>query len=330
MKLSYFKLFTALDTKRIFSGSRFFIFIIAACSMWLGCKDDDDPVVETEKPVEVIDTDTTSLARLVMSANVFGIFKSDTSINIAEGVDETSMTFLNKAGLPVKLFILSADMKKPKLSLLAMSPYNEYLYGTQKLTEMCRDNQKSGQKIVAAINGDFFTTSSGKPEGYFYKNGVAIVTTRTTASKSFFAYNKDRSIVIGGKDPATGAEVPGITLTNIAQAVSGRQWLVKDFALAAFDDFTVSARTVIGYTADNVIYSIVVDNGDEDYSNGCGLEELRQVMLKLGVARAITLNGGVYSSMVAKSKSEDKWMLQNNPGKTEPLVANGLAFVVNE
>jgi len=304
------------------------LFLIA--NIITGCKDKSDDIVE-EPPVEVVDTDITALVKKIQAGStVIREFKSDTFTQIADGVSQTQVSYIDKTNLPVKMFILEVDLKNAKLGVQALLPYNDYLNGLQTVTEMCRDNQKAGKTIIAAVNGDFFS-AAGAPEGYFYIDGVALKTARLTTSKAYFAVMKDKTPVIGGLDPVNNTEVPGVVLGNIQQAVSGRQWLVKDGALAPFTDFSVTARTAIGYTAANVVYAIVVDGAQDDYSNGISIDEMGRVMQALGTTRAMNLSGGVNSTLAVKSSGENKWIMQNQqPKKAEALVANGIGFVINE
>lgn len=311
---------------------QYLMIILLVTQVLSSCKKNDTAQEETVTPEEVVDTDLTALTqKLQTNTQVIATFKSDSFKQVADGVSQTQISFLNKLGLPVNMFILEVDLRNAKLGVQALLPYNDYLNAQQTLSEMCRDNQKNGKKIVAAINGDFFN-AAGAPEGWFYIDGFALKTTRTSASKSYFGVLKDKSPLIGGVDPVKNTEVPGVVLANIQQAVGGRQWLVKDALLSpTATDVAISARTAIGYTSTNVVYAIVVDGGQEDYSVGMGIDDLGRIMIGLGATRAINLGGGQGSTMVVKSQDQNNWIMQNQqPKKLEYTVANGIGFVISE
>lgn len=303
--------------------------LLVMMASFSGCKDDAEDDVEVVTPLEVVDTDITDLTqKLISGTGLVKKFKSDTLTRIADGLALTKLSYVGQADLPVTMFILEADLKNPKLTMQALLPYNDYLNGLQRLSEMCKDNQKPSSKIMAAINGDVYSTT-GLPDGYFYIDGFGLKTTRTTTSSSYFALLKDKTPVIGGLDPITRAEVPGITLTNIQHAIGGRQWLVKEGQTISSTDATLTARTALGYTASNVVYAVVVDGGQEEYSIGLNLNDFAKIMQTLGTTRAINLSGGLSSTMVAGSSSSDQWTMKNyHPKKLESTIANGWGFVV--
>lgn len=311
---------------------RSFLIILLISLELTSCKKDDPLEEATTPPVEVVDTDIAPLTQKLMTGTqIITKFKSDSFTQIADGVSQTQISFSNKLGFPVKMFILEVDLKNPKLGVQALMPYNDYLNALQTLSEMCKDNQKPGKAIIAAVNGDFFSTA-GLPDGWFYIDGVGLRTARAAASKCYFAVLKDKTPIIGGVDPVTNVEVPGIVLANIQHAVSGRQWLVRNGVLSPTAvDVAITARSAIGYTAANVVYAIVVDGNQPDYSVGLGTDDVGRMMVALGTTRAINLSGGTSSTLVVKTAGQNNWMMQNlQPKKLEYLVANGIGFVINE
>lgn len=307
-----------------------FMILLVFVTALEGCKgDSDEEEIIVTPPEEVVDNDVTDLTKkLIAGTGLIKKFKTDTLTPIAAGLSLTKLSYLDQTDMPVSMFILEADLKNPKLTMQALLPYNDYLNGLQRLSEMCRDNQKPLTKIMAAINGDFYNTA-GLPDGYFYIEGFGLRTTRTTTSRSYFALMKDKTPVIGGLDPLTGTEVPGISLANIQHAIGGRQWLVKDAQLVPTIDFVLSARTALGYTSDNIVYAVVVDGGQEEYSIGIGLGDLSKIMLTLGTTRAINLSGGTSSTMAVGSNTSNEWTVKNHhPKNLEATIANGWGFVV--
>lgn len=286
----------------------------------------------TVNPPVVVDNDLTELTKAIQSGStVIDKFVSDETTTVAEGVTQTSIAFNRKDGLPVKMFILKADMNNAKLSLQAMAAYNDLIWGVQRVSEMCRDNQKANTDIVAGINGDVFNTSTGEPTTVFYVNGTARKTvtnaTLTSSGKVFLAFYKDRSLKIGGKDRTNALRT--IDYAQVDQAVGGNNWLVDNGVKTVSTDVTVDARTAIGYTAGKIVYALVVDGRQAKYSNGLTLNDTRDILFSLGVVDAISLDGATSSTLATKNAGANTWSVRNSPS-SERMVGNGLAFVLNK
>lgn len=292
-------------------------------------KSENEGKTETTNPSAVIDNDLTEITKTIQGGSiVIDKFISDETRAVSDGVTQTQIVFNRKDGLPVKIFILRADMNNPKLSLQAMAAYNDLIWGVQRVSEMARDNQMANTDIVAAINGDVFNASTGEPTTVFYVNGTARKSitnaTLTSSGKVFLAFYKDRSLKIGGKD-RTNALRP-IDYAQVAQAVGGNNWLVDNGVKAITTDVTLDARTAIGYTNGKIVYALVVDGRKAKYSNGLSLNDTRDILFSLGVVDAINLDGGLSSTLAIKNLGTNTWSLINSP-VSERMVGNGLAFV---
>ena len=78
------------------------------------------------------------------------------------------------------------------------------------------------------------------------------------------------------------------------------------------DDFASirHPRTAVGITADGRLILLVVD-GRSEKSNGASLLDLGQIMLSLGVADAINLDGGGSSTMITYANGS--YTTRNSP-----------------
>jgi exopolysaccharide biosynthesis protein len=306
------------------------ILVLAMVSVLYGCKKDKKLASETEVPEEeVVDNTIEPLTKKIMdNTMVIGAFVSDATTNVMAGIKQTQIRFKRKDNLPVKIFILEVDMNIPKLELLSLAPYNDYIPGLQRLSEMCRDNEVAGSSIVAAINGDTYNTTSGLPTSFFYINNRVYVST-LPAGRTYIAALNDGTIVIGGKD-TKGVDRP-VNLALIKNAVGGSQWLVDNGVKATLTDVTISARTAFGYTSGKVVYAVIVDGSQAEYSNGLSLTDVRDIMAALGVKDAINLDGASSSTLVVKDQARGAWAVQNKPPlakNVERMIGNGLGFVV--
>jgi len=326
--MKFFKIKMPLLGARSITGI-LILALLFSCKKSKNGNPDGDP---TGKPPVVVDNDLTELTKSIQAGStVIDKFVSDETSTVAEGVTQTQIVFNRKDGLPVKMFILKADMNNPKLSLQAMSAYNDLIWGVQRVSEMCRDNQATGTDIVAAVNGDVFNTSTGEPTTVFYVNGTARKTvtnaTLTSSGKVFLAYYKDRSLKIGGKDRTNALRT--IDYTQVAQAIGGNNWLVDNGVKTVSTDANVDARTAVGYTSGKILYALVVDGRQAKYSNGLTLNDTRDVLFSLGVVDAISLDGAISSTLAVKNAGTNTWSVRNSP-PAERLVANGLAFVLSK
>jgi hypothetical protein len=306
------------------------VLVLAMLAILISCKKDKKDAAENEVPEEeVVDNTIEPLTKKIMdNTTVIGTFMSDVTTPVGPGMTQTQIRFKRKDKLPVKLFILEADMNTPKLELLGLAPYNDWIPGMQKLSEMCRDNEVAGTNIVAAINGDVYNTTSGAPNSLFYINNRVYVSTVTTG-RTFIAALNDGTIAIGGKD-TKGVERP-VDKTKIKNAVGGNQWLVDNGLKATLTDVTITGRTAFGYTAGKVVYAVIVDGSQADYSNGVTLADLRDIMAALGAKDAINMDGGSSSTFVAKDPQRGGWTVQNKPAlaaNVERMIGNGLGFVI--
>lgn len=313
---------------KIFNFKKSFL-LLAMATVLLCCKKDKKTDPENGIPEEeVVDNTIEPLTKKIMdNTTVIGTFVADNTVQVAAGIKQTQIRFKRKDKLPVKVFILEADMNTPKLELQGLAPYNDWIPGLQTLSEMCRDNELPGTTIVAAVNGDVFSTT-GVPGSLFYINNRVYVNT-VTAGRTFIAALNDGTIAIGGKDTKGVERV--IDKALIKNAVGGNQWLVDNGVKATLTDVTITARTAFGYTAGKVVYVVVVDGSQVNYSNGLTLNDLRDVMASLGVKDAINLDGGSSSTLVVKDLQKGQWDVWNKPSlalNAQRLIGNGLGFIL--
>lgn len=323
-----------LNLRNIKAETMFFSFksallVLALTIVFYGCKKDKKEGGDTEAPPEeVVDNVIEPLTKKIMdNSTVIGTFISDETGSVTTGINITRLAFLRKDKLPVRIFIMEVDMKTPKLEIQAMAPYNDYINGLQRLSEMCRDNELPGTNIVAAVNGDTFTTTGALSSLFYINNRVYLGTVAT--GRTFFAAMNDGTIAIGGKD-TKGVERP-VDKAQIKNAVGGNQWLVDNNVKATLTDATISARTAIGYNANKVIYAVVVDGSQAAYSNGLTLVDLRDIMAALGTKDAVNLDGASSSTLVAKDLTRGTWNVLNKPAlalNAERLIGNGLGFIL--
>ncbi|NOV02156.1 phosphodiester glycosidase family protein [Paenibacillus planticolens] len=115
---------------------------------------------------------------------------------------------------------------------------------------------------------------------------------------------------------------------DVKMVIGGSELLVKDGVVQPNSDTAVHPRSAIGTKADGTIVMIEVDGRSPGFSEGVQLQELGQLMKKLGVVQALNLDGGGSSTVVVKLPGQDARQVMNRPSDGgERKTANGLLLV---
>lgn len=313
-------------------AARFLLGISVFTSVFaVSCVDRDDyptfdpPAVEQEEVLPP-DADMTATTKLIMEkSTLIGKFQLDSTKQLADGIVHTHIRFLNRLEQPVSMHVLEVDLTKSTVAARAISPYNHLLYTLQSLTEMARDNHTAESKIVAAINGDSFTASTGEPTGSYYKDGVARKV-NTSVLIPYFAVLKDGKVVIGNKPKADDVAAV-VDVAQVQQLISGKEWLLFDHKAVSLVSTTVEARTILGLTPAGKLFVLVVDGAQAKFSVGATLADMQSTIQALGAKTAFSLDGGTSASLVKYFPESQKWQLLNNPTiKGGRTLANGIGF----
>ncbi|MBN3524261.1 phosphodiester glycosidase family protein [Paenibacillus apiarius] len=141
---------------------------------------------------------------------VFGQVLDKRSMEIGPGADYTWYNMSLPQGLE-KVHVLEFD---PKNQALDMQPgmTDGKVYGMQGVTKMADDADKEGNRVIAAINGDFYDMTTGVPLGLFMGGGEILVSPPAPTDWYAFGLKNDgttiyglspalkRTLHIGGKD----------------------------------------------------------------------------------------------------------------------------------
>jgi hypothetical protein len=172
----------------------------------------------------------------------------------------------------------------------------------------------------AAVNGDFYNTSTYVPSGFAVGNGMRWHA--DSRSEGYVAFGRERAVlsppsVVGGPD-------------WITDAVGGRPHLVRAGAvLSGFTDpshcGTRNPRTAAGFTEDGNTLILVVVDGRSSVSAGVTCSELAGLMRGLGAHEALNLDGGGSSGMWVAGVG-----VVNSPSDgSQRVVSNHLAIQAN-
>ena len=111
---------------------------------------------------------------------------------------------------------------------------------------------------------------------------------------------------------------------DVAMALTGNTFLVRDGVRVAKDDVDLHPRTAIGIDRDTGQLLLLVIDGRQDLSRGSTMKELAKLFQRLGAEDALNLDGGGSSIMLGRQLDGSLAVL-NSPSDGHPRpVANGL------
>ena len=154
-------------------------------------------------------------------------------------------------------------------------------------------------EVIAASNGDFFYVKSGKPEGGMVLEGSII---RKNNKRPFFAVLENGDTVI---------RKAGDKLSDVSDAVAGRELLLWNSKVTKESDGLRNPRTAIGKCEDGTIVILNVD-GREPASAGVTINELAEIMKAQGCTEAINLDGGGSASFMTKRVFDNVLQFRSN------------------
>ncbi len=195
-----------------------------------------------------------------------------------------------------------------------------------------------------AINGDFFAATRARDapkeqmpkeqKGYVVDMWATVTGPATTDGRTWSRLPKGQerpSLLIDGKNRAVIAEV-GVPPSDARQVVSGSDILVhngKDIAPTS-EGFAMTRhpRTAVGIADGGKRLVLVVVDGRRKDAAGMTLPELAAVMVQLGCASALNLDGGGSSAIVLEDPKTGEQRIVNASAGRERPVANVLGVDV--
>lgn len=265
---------------------------------------------------------------LANETDIFGQVFSDSSYTVINGVTATEIKYLSRDGLSMKIFILIVNLNNQNISIESSMPYGGTQFAMQQMTLQATYADYDGHKVWVGVNGDFYNTTTGVPQGIMYRNGTMLKNTFQDAICTFFAITKE------GKALVAGQEVYEDMKGCIKEAIGGRVWLVQDGAVVKQSNTSVEPRTCIGVSKDGkTVYIMAIDGRNFYYSNGMEYSEMGQCLQALGAENGINLDGGGSTTFFVRNTfdfSDDRFEVRNWPsdnGGRERAVANGLLII---
>lgn len=248
--------------------------------------------------------------------------------SIVPGVTLTSASWPAR---PLAVHLLSVDLGgcAIELEVLTASGSNSTDPGLATVSEMVQRSRR----VVAAVNGDFFT-----PEGWPLGAEAAHGRVRRTRLRPAFAWQPrhqpwigeaamsgDTALDAGWILSRTAEGLPVRVLGGDPVLVAGGR-VTAEIAGADRPSFSTTRhpRTAVGFDrGSDRLWLVVVDGRRDDYSEGMTLLELAELFVALGADEALNLDGGGSSAMIIQGRAT------NRPSDVtgERPVANALGVV---
>lgn len=192
--------------------------------------------------------------------------------------------------------------------------------GTEVIVRIDEGEVRSGNKISGTVvSVEENTGNSALEEGYF------VLSARGNSEALLTSLSDNDQLEIS------------FTLSDewgdVQEAVGGNHLLVDQGEVtseAAGAGNAVAPRTAAGIREDGSVFFAVVDGRNPGYSEGVTIKETAQLMKEYGAEKAVNLDGGGSSTMLARQPGETEADIVNVPSDgVEREVANSLLLVSN-
>ena len=250
----------------------------------------------------------------------------------------------------MKVFVARVDLTTPGISFTSTerlkdgwrepirmadsSTDGKYLAETQleSTADFMMRRRSLGMNVVLAANAAFWkpwpqpdNENRADPIGLCISDGIEVSADTTDYDTgTFVVYRNGKVDIVPLLDEDKREET--------AVAVSGLPIIMKDGQFTNPDDSSIHPRTAFGLTADRKTFVIlVVDGRQTGYSEGASLNDLYDIMRRLGVADAVNMDGGGSSSLVVfDAKQDGARMLNQHAGGAVRNVAFNLGVAFGE
>jgi hypothetical protein len=258
-----------------------------------------------------------------------------TSVRVEQSVPGLTYFNLMNEGEPWAIHLLRVELSRCELGLRVLESPVEGGEGAgrSRVSELVAAAE---EEVLAAVNGDFFT-----PEGLPLGAEIVAGQVRRILGRPAFAWHpgrepwvgvpklrEDSVVVLGWELPRSrgdaGTEVIGGFPLLLQE---GRR--VGDLEISERPGFAAERhpRTAVGIDEDgDLLWIVVVDGRQPDYSLGMSLPELSSLFEALQVEEAINLDGGGSSIMVFHGAA----VSSPSDGEGERPVANALAVRLDQ
>ncbi|WP_404459838.1 phosphodiester glycosidase family protein [Sutcliffiella horikoshii] len=126
-------------------------------------------------------------------------------LQVASGVAKETMTFISDRGRQ-EAFLMDIDLENPAISIQAGLP-NGSVAAMTTVREQANAASTAGSRVVGAVNGDFFNTSTGIPIGNVIHNGQIL----KSSTRETFGITENGQAIIGYPNPSFTLQIGDAT-----------------------------------------------------------------------------------------------------------------------
>ncbi|WP_315119269.1 cell wall-binding repeat-containing protein [uncultured Clostridium sp.] len=244
-------------------------------------------------------------------------------VQIAPGIKEKKYSFRDKSGKKIEMFTVEVDTRNPDAGIEAGTPNDKDAYGMQTVTGQAKAATSAEEKVVAAVNGDFYYMVTGEPIGIVYKDGRAIKS-KYEEGWDFFGILKDGTPIIGDKNKYEQVK------NNLEEALGGSAILVNNGKANKSLSTQKDPRTAVGIKEDGTVFFLAIDGRQEPYSAGISLADLADIMVSMGAVQALNLDGGGSTTYISRKPGTNDLSLGNKPSEGKERVAGNSWLIVSK
>jgi exopolysaccharide biosynthesis protein len=225
-----------------------------------------------------------------------------------------------------RAYIARIDLKAPGIAFLT-TPRS----GTLNTTSETISTLATRHKVRLAINANFFAPccdAFAEPKTVI---GLLVSQGKVVAPLSTDPLNSEAVLAITRHNEAVIAESAAIDLATVYTAVAGSAIIVQDGQDVSAsspnegDPLDPNPRTVVGVSPDGrFLYLAVLDGRVAGYSLGTTNAQSAALMLALGCASALNLDGGGSTEMVRADVIGQPYIVNNPSGGAERFDAAAL------
>lgn len=250
----------------------------------------------------------------------------DTTTQIAPGVVEHELVTNTAKGNDQKIdYLCEIDLKGTDTTKIVAGYGPNYSTDSWSLTSTTAQaagyEKKTGEKVVAGINADFFNMATGEPMGALVQDGVV---KHGTGNRNYFAVTKDGDPVI------RRGNVP---LDDCQTAIGGDVILVENGQVTAEAQTEYGkldySRTAIGVRADGTVITFVTHGRLYPVSCGRTYQEIAELLADSGCVTALALDGGGSATYAARPEGSDTFAVRNSPSDGAEREVSSTLLVVS-
>ncbi len=250
----------------------------------------------------------------------------DTTTQIAPGVVEHELVTNTEKGNDQKIdYLCEIDLKGTSTTKLVAGYGANYSTDSWSLSSTTAQaagyEKKTGEKVVAAINADFFNMATGEPMGALVQDGEV---KHGANNRNYFAVTKDGDPVIRrGNVPLDDCQIAlggDVILVENGQVTSeaGTEYGKLDYS-----------RTAIGVRADGTVVTFVTHGRLYPVSCGRTYQEIAELLADSGCVTALALDGGGSATYAARPEGSDAFAVRNSPSDGAEREVSSTLLVVS-